>query len=190
MLKTACVILDVINGITENTQFKLYLTKHKVISKINQLLHYCRQEKHLLIFVKIGFSDCYSELAHRSPLFLHNKKNNLLKLSNDSTAFSAELDYQPQDLVVIKHRINAFYSTTLETILNANEINHLILCGISTNLAVEGTARDAHDRNYKVTIASDACGSNSEENQEKALSILKMISDVRTVYEICSTASN
>lgn len=185
MIKTAFIVLDVINGITESAQFKPYLTKYKVISKINQLLNHCRKEKHLIIFVKIGFSDLYYELGHRSPLFIHNKKNSLLKLSDNSTAFSAELDYRPQDLVVIKHRINAFYSTTLEAILNTNEINHLILAGVSTNLAVEGTARDAHDRNYKVTIASDACASNSEEHQQNALSILKMISEVKTVDEIC-----
>jgi ABC-type transport system substrate-binding protein len=69
-------------------------------------------------------------------------------------------------------------------ILNAHEINHLILCGISTNLAVEGTARDAHDRNYSVTIVKDACSANSEENQEKSISILSMITEIQTVDEI------
>lgn len=53
------------------------------------------------------------------------------------------------------------------------------------NMAVEGTARDAHDRNYQVTVASDACATYSDELQEKSLSVLGMITEVKTVNEIC-----
>ena len=184
MSKTALIVLDLINGITESERFKPYIEKHHTIAKANQLIQHSRQKKDLIIFVKIGFSDSYVELAHRSPLFMHNKQNNTLKLSEKSTDFHPDLDYLPQDTVLIKHRVNAFYATALEAILNANAIDHLILCGVSTNLAVEGTARDAHDRNYKVTIAKDACASNNEENQEKALSILSMMTNIKTVNEI------
>ncbi len=185
MSKTALIVLDFINGITENERFKPFLKKYQVIQKANQLIAQARKNKDLIIFVKVGFSDSYVELAHRSPLFIHNKANQGLKLSEFGTDFHPDLEYHSGDLVVIKHRINAFYSTSLEAILNANEINHLILCGISTNFAVEGTARDAHDRNYKVTIAKDACASDSEENQEKSLSILSMIAEIKTVEDIC-----
>ena len=181
----ALIVLDLINGITESDHFKPYITQHKIIQKVNQLIAHARKNKQLIIFVKIGFSDVYAELGHRSPLFIHNKPNNYLKLSESSTEFHPELDYRSDDIVVIKHRVNAFYSTSLEAILNANEIDHLILCGVSTNLAVEGTARDAHDRNYKVTIVKDACAANSEENQEKSISILSMITEVKTVSEVC-----
>ena len=62
----------------------------------------------------------------------------------------------------------------------------MILCGVSTNFAVDSAARDVHDRNYFVTIASDARASSSEENQEKALSILGMITEVQMVQELIS----
>lgn len=88
--------------------------------------------------------------------------------------------------MVIKYRISAFYSTTLEAILSANDIDHLVLCGVSTNWAVEGTARDAHDRNFKVTIVKDACASDSDENQEKALSVLARIAQIKTAVEWCA----
>jgi nicotinamidase-related amidase len=185
MSKTALIILDLINGLTESKDFKPYLDKHQTIKKANQLIAYARKNNQLIVFVKVGFSDSYAELAHRSPLFIHNKSNGWLKLSEESTKFHPALDYRSDDMVVVKHRINAFYSTSLEAILNANEIDHLILCGISTNFAVDGTARDAHDRNYKVTIAKDACGASSEENQEKSLSILSRITEIKTVDEIC-----
>lgn len=185
MSKSVLIILDLINGITQSDHFKPYIESHKIIDKVNQLIAYARTHEQLIIFVKIGFSDSYVELAHRSPLFIQNKFNGWLKLSEESTNFDSRLDYHLGDTVVVKHRINAFYSTSLEAILNANDVDHLILCGVSTNLAVEGTARDAHDRNYKVTIAQDACASNSEENQEKSVSILSMITEIKSVDEIC-----
>lgn len=184
MSNTALIVLDFINGINQQDRFKGFLEKHHTLEKANQLIAYARKQKELIIFVKVGFSDSYVELAHRSPIFKDNKPNNWLKLSESSTDFDPKLDYRKGDIVVVKHRINAFYATSLDAILNANQIEHLILCGISTNLAVEGTARDAHDRNYAVTIAKDACASNSEENQEKSLSILSMMAEVKTVDEI------
>ena len=39
--------------------------KHKVIAKANQLIVYSRQKNYLIIFVKVGFSDEYAELAHQ-----------------------------------------------------------------------------------------------------------------------------
>jgi nicotinamidase-related amidase len=185
MSKTALIVLDMINGITQNEAIKPYLEKHQVIEKVNQLIAHARKNKQLVIFVKVGFSDSYVELAYRSPYMKHLSTKGLLKLSEQSTTFDAALDYRQEDIVVVKHRINAFYSTSLEAILNANDIDQLILCGISTHLAVDSTARDAHDRNYSVIVAKDACAASIEENHEKSLSILSLITAVKTADEIC-----
>ncbi len=184
MLKTALIVLDFINGINQRDDFKGFLEKHHTLEKANQLIADARKKQELIVFVKVGFSDSYVELAYRSPIFKHNKPNHWLKLSESSTDFDSKLDYRKSDIVLIKHRINAFYGTPLEAILSVNQIEQLILCGISTNYAVESTARDAHDRNYAVTIAKDACASNNEENQEKSLSILSTMAEVKTVAEI------
>ncbi len=185
MSKTALIVLDFINGIAGSDPWKPYIHKHQTIAKANQLIAHARKHKQLLVFVKVGFSDNYVELASRSPLFAGAKQHGGLKLSEPATDFHPDLDYRAGDLIVVKHRINAFYATSLEAILNANEINHLILCGVSTNWAVEGTARDAHDRNYKVTIVKDACAADSDENQEKSLSVIARIAEIKTVVEVC-----
>src|SRR5690348_4962568 len=134
-MKTALILLDFINAITQSERFKPYLTKHHIIANTNRLVRHARKEKDLIIFVKVGFSDLYPELPHRSHFFAPYKSNQRLKLNTPDTDLDAELDYRPGDLVIVKHRVNAFYSTALEAILNANDIDHLILCGISTNFA-------------------------------------------------------
>lgn len=185
-MNTALIVLDFVNGITHHDDIKNFIDKHHTMDHANKLINFARDKNYKIIFVKVGFSDSYVELAERSPLFKHNKPNNWLKLSETSTDFDPRLNYQANDIVVVKHRVSAFYATTLEAILNANQIEHIIVCGVSTNLAVEGTARDAHDRNYYVTIASDACATFNDELQHQALAPLKLITEVKTVEQICT----
>ncbi len=186
--KTALIVLDFINGIAGNEPFKSHVEKQNAIHNANRLIAQARKAKQVLIFVKVGFSDSYAEIAHRSPMFTQTKANGWIKLSETSTDFHPDLDYQKGDLIVVKHRINAFYCTSLDAILNANEIEHLVLCGVSTNWAVEGTARDGHDRNYRITIAKDACAADSEENHQKSLSVISRIAAIQSVDEILTKA--
>ena len=97
------------------------------------------------------------------------RKTNALKLGSWGTEFCRDLIIKENEPVIIKHRVSAFYATDLETLLRSNRIEHIILLGVSTNNAVELTAREAHDRDYQVTIIADACETNSDEAQQASL---------------------
>jgi nicotinamidase-related amidase len=72
---------------------------------------------------------------------------------------------EPSDYLVPKRRRNAFYGTDLDLLLRARGITTLIIGGQRTTLGVEGTARDAFDRDYAVILLSDGCGGVSAEEQ-------------------------
>ena len=80
---------------------------------------------------------------------------------------------------MIKHRFSVFYNTDLETILRANKIDTLLIAGVSTNMAVEMTAREAHDRDYKAVVLSDACASQSQEMHDFSIEIMSRIAEIR-----------
>ena len=61
------------------------------------------------------------------------------------------------EVVVIKRRVSAFTGSGLPVILRAQEIDHLILCGIATSGVVLSTLRQAADQDYELTVLSDAC---------------------------------
>lgn len=63
-----------------------------------------------------------------------------------------------EDFVVDKNRYSAFYGTGLEPILTSLGVRNLVMCGVTTNMCVETTARDASQRDYRVFVASDATG--------------------------------
>lgn len=83
-----------------------------------------------------------------------------------------ELTPGPDDIVIDKNRYSAFYGTRLETYLTSMGIRQLVLCGVTTNMCVETTARDASARDYHVFIAADATGELDPTRHEVALQTL------------------
>lgn len=69
----------------------------------------------------------------------------------------------PNEKVILKHRYSAFYNTDLETILRAQKIEDLVICGVMTNLCCESTTRDAFYRDYRVFFPADGTATVSEE---------------------------
>lgn len=67
-----------------------------------------------------------------------------------------ELDVQPTDHRVTKHTWGAFASTDIGTYLKAHDITQVVLCGVSTSIGVETTAREAYSAGFNVTLAVDA----------------------------------
>ena len=88
---------------------------------------------------------------------------------------------EPADVVIVKHRVSAFYGTKLSPFLKAQKAEHLILCGCSTDMVILSTAREAHDRDYAVTIVSDACGAIDEEIHQKGLDLCSRIATITDV---------
>jgi nicotinamidase-related amidase len=90
----------------------------------------------------------------------------------------------PADLSVEKVAYSAFYMTRLEWVLRKCDIRKLIVCGIVTNGGVASTVRDAHVRDFDVTVLSDGSAAFSRETHDTAIAALKPVCRVATVAEI------
>ncbi|MFF5260337.1 cysteine hydrolase family protein [Actinomadura viridis] len=71
----------------------------------------------------------------------------------------AEVAPRPGDHVVKKYRYGGFTGTNLELVLRSLGRDSVVCCGVSTNVCVDTTAREAFARDFYVTIAADACAS-------------------------------
>lgn len=97
----------------------------------------------------------------------------------------AEMSPREGDLVITKRQWGAFYGTELELQLRRRGLDTLILCGISTNIGVEGTARGAYERGFQQVFAHDAMTARSAEEHEMTVArIFPRIGRVRTTDEI------
>ena len=75
--------------------------------------------------------------------------------------------------VVDKPGKGAFYATDLHSILQNAGIENLIVCGVTTEVCVHTTVREANDRGYRCIVPSDCCGSYFPEFHEVALRMIK-----------------
>jgi ureidoacrylate peracid hydrolase len=92
----------------------------------------------------------------------------------------------PADISIEKVAYSAFYMTRLEWILRKCDIRKLIVCGIVTNGGVASTVRDAHVRDFDVTVLSDGCAAFSTEVHDTAIAALKPVCRVATIEEMTS----
>jgi nicotinamidase-related amidase len=174
---TALIILDLENDLI-HPEGKLALNakmvvENGVIAKTNAAIQWARQRGALVIFVRVGFSQNYVECPTTSPLFSYVQQAKALQLNTWGTEFDKNLDVRENDIVITKHRVSAFYATPLQAILTARQIQQVMLCGVSTDFAVQTTAREAHDRDYRVSIVQDACAANSIEEHHNTIQLLE-----------------
>jgi nicotinamidase-related amidase len=91
-----------------------------------------------------------------------------------------------EDYFVLKPKHSAFFSTTLEILLDHLGANTLIITGIATNICVLFTANDAYMRDYSLFIPRDCVAANTEEDNHYALEQMRTVlkADVRQSTEI------
>lgn len=100
-----------------------------------------------------------------------------------------EIAQQEGDIIVIKRRISAFTGSDLEVILRSQNIQHLVLTGVSTGGAVLATLIEAADKDFRLTVLSDCCSDPDEEVHQLLVSkIFSKRAGILTVEEWSSTS--
>jgi nicotinamidase-related amidase len=75
--------------------------------------------------------------------------------------------------VIDKPGKGAFYQTELELMLRNRGIENLLVCGVTTEVCVNTTVREANDRGYRCIVLSDCCASYFPEFHAAGLAMIK-----------------
>jgi nicotinamidase-related amidase len=84
-----------------------------------------------------------------------------------------ELAPLDEEIVIDKPGKGAFYATGLDEILQKYGVENLLVCGVTTEVCVNTTVREANDRGYRCVVLSDCCASYFPEFHEMGLRMIK-----------------
>lgn len=130
---------------------------------------------------KLGFMTIFTRESHRSQLVdLAANKNirargtgaaigsrgplgRFLVRGEKGCDIIEELYPTENEIVVDKPGNGAFYATDLDHILRVNHIKHLVITGITTDVCVSSTLREANDRGFDCLVIEDCCGAATPE---------------------------
>jgi nicotinamidase-related amidase len=131
---TALLVIDVQIGLVTGAYREL-----EVLQAINTVMDRMRAGQGRIVFIQHCHAT-YKPLMPDSP----------------GWALHPSLDTGEGDLFIRKTASDAFYETTLDTMLRDQGINHLVVTGLQTEYCVDTTCRSALNKNYDVTLVSDA----------------------------------
>lgn len=93
-----------------------------------------------------------------------------------------ELDVQPEDPIVAKNRLSAFFNTNLEDVLRGLDVETVLIAGVLTNQCVAATSKDASFRDLKPIVVEECTGTTLPHLHEPAIEMMKVgWADVRSV---------
>jgi nicotinamidase-related amidase len=138
-----------------------------VVPNLRRLLGFFREQQLPVLYLVIGS-------VHPEFLDVPEHMRRLVRETNNRVGTREheildELKPVPGELVVRKTTISAFTSTGIESTLHALGRDCLLFTGISTNMCVDSTARDAADRGFKCVLVEDCCGAAKMSYHDAAL---------------------
>ncbi len=95
-----------------------------------------------------------------------------------------KLGIKDGDIIVTKRQWGAFYGTDLDMHLRRRGIRTVILTGISTNIGVESTARDAFERGYEQVFVEDATAALKAEAHRHSFALFGRMGRVRSTEQV------
>lgn len=150
------------------------------IAPCKKVLDAARAHKMLVIHTREGhradLSDCPpAKLTRGGQTFIGTKgpMGRILVRGEAGHDIIPELYPVAGEPVIDKPGKGAFYQTDLHLILQNHNIKTLIVCGVTTEVCVTTTVREANDRGFECIIPQDCVGSYFPEFQKYALEMIK-----------------
>ena len=156
---TALLVMDI-----QDATMRMLPDNKALLESLEQAIKKARAHQVPVIYVIISFRKGYPEVNPDHKSFSALKNNPAFQLDSAEACRIPECIAPAEgEIIVTKKRTSAFTGSDLEVILRSMGIKHLVLTGLATSGVVLSTIREAADKDYILSVLSNACADMDEE---------------------------
>lgn len=179
--KTALVVIDLQNGIVNSERAPH--SGAQVVENSCKLIDAFTNKGGFVVLVIVSSLDG-KDMVHPSV----DLQSNTLHFSKGWDNYVPELEKFTNAYTITKRQWGAFYGTDLDLQLRRRGIDTIVLCGISTGIGVDTTAREAYQHGYNQIFVEDAMtAATKEEHNYVCEHIFPRIGKIRITEEVTSS---
>ena len=171
--KSALLLQDLQNDLLKGSRTVVPLNGAQVTANCRKLLAKAREVGMPVIYVRVSRRPDLRD-APRPPFGTPPGSGGVPDLIEGSVGAEvvSELAPSPEDAVVTKHTTSHFNTTDIEVYLRRFGVSTLILAGYSTTGVVEGSLRDARDKDYDCVVVRDCCAAGTVQEHDTCMDIV------------------
>ncbi len=173
---TALLVIDMQKDFfAEDTECRAEMDA--IVPRVGRLIDAARRSGTHVVFTRESYRPDLSDVSgYRASLGYVGRPGPVGRMcirGEDGQAFVGGLEPRPGESVFDKAAFGAFHGTALDVHLAGRGIDHLILCGVTTQCCVHSTLREAVDRGYWCLTVADCCAAQEPGLHDAALAIIQ-----------------
>ncbi|TDJ23586.1 MAG: cysteine hydrolase [Gammaproteobacteria bacterium] len=172
-----------------------------ILPRVSKLINLVRDLRCKVIHTRESYKPDLSDVnSYRKSLDYVGKSGPLGRfciVGEPGHEFVEEVQPLPDETVIDKASFGAFYNTSLDDLLRRDGIDHIIICGITTQCCVHSTLREAVDRGYWCLTVADCCAASDFGMHDAALNLIAgeghlfgWVTDLRDIERSISSFTN
>lgn len=174
--KAALLVIDMQNDfVAEGGVMEVRAAREQALPHIKRLIAACRPLSIPVFYTVHVLRDDF-DVSPLETAYNPKLRTAGMRAGTPGIEVYPEIAPEPGDIVIEKHRYDAFHGTNLETLLRnirgPHVVDTVIITGTVTNICCESTARTAFMRDFKVAFVSDACGGLDDASHQATLNII------------------
>lgn len=186
--RAALLVIDMQKDFVEEGAIMEVRMARERVPVMRRVIEACRAAEIPVIYTRHVLSDRF-EVSPLETAYQPKLKARGMREGSEGVEIVPDLAPLPSETVIGKHRYDAFYGTSLETVLRnirgAGQVDTVIIIGTVTNICCESTARSAFMRDFKVVFLSDGNGGLDEGSHNATLDIIgRVFGRVMTAGEL------
>lgn len=160
-------------GKLDHAEYRFSRIEQVVLPNTKRLLDFCRANGVRVVHLTYG-----SEVEDYSDLPLHVREVCRATRNREGLREHEINDLvKPQGSERVFNKLGAsgFNSTALELVLRVYGVDTLLFAGVSTNMCVESTVRDAADRAFRCVVVEDCCGGDAQHTHDASITVMQRL---------------